>query len=64
VDAATNGDHHGMGGHGLASMQKRAEAMGGSYKIESKKNQGTTVTLHVPLTGRRPKKTRSKESAT
>jgi ligand-binding sensor domain-containing protein/signal transduction histidine kinase len=63
VDAATNGDHHGMGGHGLASMQKRAEAMGGSYKIESKKNQGTTVTLHVPLTGR-PKKSRSKKSTT
>ena len=64
VGAATNGDHHGMGGHGLASMQKRAEGMGGSYIIESKKNQGTTVTLHVPLTGRRPKKARSKESAT
>jgi ligand-binding sensor domain-containing protein/signal transduction histidine kinase len=64
VDAATNGDHQGMGGHGLASMQKRAEAMGGSYKIESKKKQGTTVTLHVPLTGRRAKKAHSKKSTT
>jgi ligand-binding sensor domain-containing protein/signal transduction histidine kinase len=64
VAAATNGDHQGMGGHGLASMQKRAEGIGGSYRIESKKNQGTTVILHVPLTGRRPKKSRSKESTT
>lgn len=43
ADVSTNG---GMGGHGLASMQRRAQALGGSLKFE---NKGTRVTLRVPL---------------
>jgi two-component system sensor histidine kinase DegS len=39
----------GMGGHGLASMQRRAAAIGGSLTIESKRGSGTNITLKVPL---------------
>jgi len=39
----------GMGGHGLASMQRRAAAIGGSLTIESDRGQGTNITLKVPL---------------
>ena len=56
VDAAHNGNHSGMGGHGLGSMRKRAEALGGTYEIASRKGKGTTVTLRVPLSGRRRKR--------
>jgi ligand-binding sensor domain-containing protein/two-component sensor histidine kinase len=50
----TNGRGAGMGGQGLASMQRRAKALGGSLKINSEPGQGTTVTLKVPLNqGRR-----------
>jgi len=38
-----------MGGHGLASMQRRALALGGSLKIESGVSRGTSVTLKVPI---------------
>ena len=43
VDVSTNG---GMGGHGLASIQRRAQALGGSLKFDDK---GTRVSLRVPL---------------
>ena len=56
TSATDNGDHNGMGGHGLGSMRKRAEALGGTYEIESQKDQGTTVTLRVPVSGHRQKK--------
>ena len=46
-DPLTNGN--GMGGHGLASMQRRAKALGGSLKINSEPGRGTTVTLKAPL---------------
>ena len=48
--AATNA---GMGGHGLAGMQRRAQALGGSFEIDSQQNKGTRVTLKVPLQQRR-----------
>jgi ligand-binding sensor domain-containing protein/two-component sensor histidine kinase len=51
VDAASNGHHNGMGGHGLGSMRRRAEALSGTYVIESEKGKGTTVTLRVSLSG-------------
>jgi signal transduction histidine kinase len=54
VGQALNGNHESMGGHGLASMRKRAEALGGTYEIESQKGSGTTVTLRVPASGRHP----------
>lgn len=44
-----NGSSTGMGGHGLASMQRRAQALGGSLKISSAINHGTTTTLSVPI---------------
>jgi signal transduction histidine kinase len=50
----TNGRGAGMGGQGLASMQRRAKALGGSLNINSEPGRGTTVTLRVPLNqGRR-----------
>jgi ligand-binding sensor domain-containing protein/signal transduction histidine kinase len=55
VEGAANGNHSGMGGHGLASMRRRAEALGGSYLVESEKGKGTTVLLRVPASGRRTK---------
>lgn len=55
VEGASNGNHTGMGGHGLASMRKRAEALGGSYDVKSEKGKGTTVLLKVPIGGRRTK---------
>jgi ligand-binding sensor domain-containing protein/signal transduction histidine kinase len=51
-EPATNGDATGMGGHGLASMQRRAQALGGSLQIDSAARQGTRVTLKVPIRGR------------
>lgn len=39
----------GMGGHGLASVQRRATAIGGSLTIESNRGSGTNITLKVPL---------------
>lgn len=37
------------GGNGLLSMQRRAEEMGGEYKIASATGKGTSVTLRVPV---------------
>jgi signal transduction histidine kinase/ligand-binding sensor domain-containing protein len=37
------------GGNGLPGMKKRAAELGGEFFIESKIEQGTTVTLRVPL---------------
>jgi len=45
----TNGNSSGMGGHGLASMQRRAHALGGGLKIESGAGRGTSVMLKVPI---------------
>jgi ligand-binding sensor domain-containing protein/signal transduction histidine kinase len=45
-EVSTNG---GMGGHGLVSMQRRAQALGGSFTFD---NNGTRVTLRVPLRDR------------
>jgi signal transduction histidine kinase len=36
-------------GHGLASMQRQAENLGGELQIASNNGQGTIVTLAVPL---------------
>lgn len=47
--ASTNGRGAGMGGHGLLSMQRRAETLGGSLKIDSEPGKGTKVTLKVPV---------------
>ena len=38
-----------MGGHGLDSMRRRAERLGGSYEVASAPGRGTTVTLSVPV---------------
>jgi signal transduction histidine kinase len=52
-EAASDGNHDGMGGHGLASMRRRAAALGGNFEIKSEKGAGTTVQLTVPVSGRR-----------
>lgn len=49
TEAGNNGVSAGMGGHGLMSMQRRAEALGGSLQIDSEIGRGTTVTLAVPI---------------
>ncbi len=38
------------GGQGLASMRRRAEALGGSLAVATEPNQGVTVILRVPIT--------------
>ena len=48
-----NGNATGMGGHGLANMQRRAHALGGSLQIGSNPCRGTSVTLKVPVGRRR-----------
>jgi ligand-binding sensor domain-containing protein/two-component sensor histidine kinase len=48
-EPSSNGNSHGMGGHGLASMQRRAHALGGSLQIDSGAGRGTSVTLKVPI---------------
>jgi len=45
----SNGNSSGMGGHGLASVQRRVKALGGSLTIDSGASRGTTVTLNVPI---------------
>ncbi len=51
-EPSTNGNSSGMGGHGLASMQRRAHALGGSLQIDSGAGRGTSVTLKVPIQSR------------
>jgi len=46
---AEPGKNGSMGGHGLANMQRRAQALGGSLKIDSEIGRGTKVTLRVPI---------------
>jgi signal transduction histidine kinase len=36
-------------GNGLASMQQRAQKLGGSLNVSSSNGQGTSVTLRIPL---------------
>jgi signal transduction histidine kinase len=40
------------GGNGLLSMRRRAEELGGEYKIESEIGKGTIATLRVPVAER------------
>ena len=54
ISIADNGkgfepESNSIGGHGLVSMKRRAEALGGSLTIDSQSGSGTTVTLRVPL---------------
>ena len=45
-----DGQHPGgMGGHGLQSLRRRAEKLGGTYEVRSSPGHGTTVTLRVPI---------------
>ena len=46
---SANGTTDGMGGHGLASMQRRAQALGGSLAIDSQLGVGTRITLRAPI---------------
>ena len=45
---ATDGGQS-RGGHGLGGMRRRAEALGGTFAIESAPGEGTIVTLRVPV---------------
>ena len=38
------------GHHGLANLQSRAEALGGSLEVKSKPGAGTEVQAHIPVT--------------
>jgi signal transduction histidine kinase len=46
---AEPGSNGSMGGHGLVNMQRRAQGIGGSLKIDSEIGRGTKVTLRVPI---------------
>ena len=48
-ETSSNGNSPGMGGHGLVSMERRAQSLGGSLKIDSGVSRGTSVTLKVPI---------------
>ena len=48
VDGATVS----LGGHGLASMRRRAVALGGTFEVKSAPGRGTVSTLKVPARGR------------
>lgn len=37
-------------GHGLASIERRAESLGGQLDIETREKQGVRVTLRIPIT--------------
>jgi signal transduction histidine kinase len=39
-------------GHGLASMKKRAQELGGHLQVQSVRGAGTTVVLNAPLRNR------------
>ena len=47
-DPASNGD-----GNGLANMRRRAERLGGEFRVDSNEGRGTMVKLMAPLDGRR-----------
>ncbi len=36
-------------GFGLRGMQERVQGLGGSYKLESAKGQGTCIAIAVPI---------------
>ncbi|HEX3248691.1 MAG TPA: two-component regulator propeller domain-containing protein [Pyrinomonadaceae bacterium] len=44
-----NGTPAGMGGHGLVSMERRAQRIGGRLQIDSEVGRDTVVTLTVPI---------------
>jgi signal transduction histidine kinase/streptogramin lyase len=46
-------EEHPSNGDGIANMRRRAAAMGGTVRIESKSNDGTTVEMEIPLSQRR-----------
>lgn len=54
VERVINGEHSGLGGHGLLGLRRRAEALGGSFEIKSERGAGTIVMLKVPASGQRP----------
>lgn len=49
-DLQTVGEH--SQGLGLLHMQERAESIGGHLAISSEKTEGTTLSLHIPISGR------------
>ncbi|MDA3913455.1 histidine kinase [Oleiagrimonas sp.] len=40
---------HGGGGIGLVSMRERASALGGTFRVISEPDKGTTIEIHIPL---------------
>lgn len=37
------------GGHGLVNMRRRAEKLGGTYRLKSSRGEGTSIMLTIPL---------------
>jgi len=44
-----DGPNFSQNGHGLHNIQERAKALGGEIVIDSKPNQGSRITICVPL---------------
>jgi ligand-binding sensor domain-containing protein/signal transduction histidine kinase len=53
VERVINGEHSGLGGHGLLGLRRRAEALGGTYDVKSVVGAGTIVRLKIPASTRR-----------
>jgi signal transduction histidine kinase len=53
LEVADDGDGFDIGrksdGHGLASMKRRAEALGGSFRVESRPGEGTRLQIEIPV---------------
>jgi signal transduction histidine kinase len=51
----SNGQANGNGGHGLANMRQRVEALGGQWDLKSAPGQGTSITIRIPTASFRSK---------
>jgi signal transduction histidine kinase/ligand-binding sensor domain-containing protein len=54
-------EERGAGGHGLASMEQRAQGLGGRLHLISQPGRGTCVVLEAPLNSAAPKKSLPKQ---
>jgi signal transduction histidine kinase len=49
VQNQSNGNSNGYGGNGLKNMTRRTKNLGGGISVDSNKNEGTRITLKIPV---------------